>query len=81
MIVHVKMFAAARQQVDADAVSVELPAGATVGALRSALAAQHPSLQALLSHSIFAVGEQYATDETTLDEDVDIALIPPVSGG
>ena len=81
MIVKVKMFAAARQQVNADSVAVELPAGGTVSALRTALAQQHPELGSLLSQSLLAVGEEYASDGTVVSEDVDVALIPPVSGG
>jgi len=32
-------------------------------------------------HALWAVGAQYANDDTALNENSEVALIPPVSGG
>jgi len=53
---------------------------ATVGELRSWLAARYPSLTALRSLFI-AVNQNYAEDDAFLKESDEIVLIPPVSGG
>lgn len=48
--------------------------------VREALAAKHPELAELVSHSRFAVGNEFASDDTIVAEAA-LALIPPVSGG
>jgi molybdopterin converting factor subunit 1 len=81
MKLRVKLFAVARQRIGRDEIEVELPAAATVGRLRTALAQQHPPLADVLRHSRFAVNSEYASDSSLLAVTSDIALIPPVSGG
>ncbi len=80
-MVKVLLFARARDLAAADAVDVELPAGATVADLRRALAAAHPRLAGLLGRSAFAVGDDFADDATPLAPGAVVALLPPVSGG
>jgi molybdopterin synthase catalytic subunit len=77
----VRLFARARDLAKADAVSVELPPGATVGDLRRWLAAGWPALAGLLERSALAVDDEFAEDEAVLREGAEIALLPPVSGG
>jgi molybdopterin converting factor subunit 1 len=81
MKVAVKLFAVARQRVGSSSIDVELPTAATVAQLRSALAEQFPPLAEILRHSRLAVGNEYATETTPVSSMVEIALIPPVSGG
>ena len=81
MIASVRMFARARDLAGVEAVSVELPGGATVGDLRRRLADRVPDLAALLPRCAFAVNEEYAGDEAPIPAGAEIALIPPVSGG
>jgi molybdopterin converting factor subunit 1 len=81
MRIRVRLFAAARQFVEKDAVEVELTDRATVAELREQLAAEFPELAAIVGRAAFAVDEAYAGDATILDEQVDVACIPPVSGG
>jgi molybdopterin converting factor small subunit len=81
MKVAVKMFAGLRELAGGDEVVCEIASGATVAQLRRELIAQLPQAKALLTHSLFAVAGDYATEETPLEADVEVACIPPVSGG
>jgi molybdopterin converting factor subunit 1 len=81
MTVTVRLFARARDLVGADAISVELPAGATAADLRRRLAVQWPRLAPLLERSALAVDDEFAGETQPLDGAREIALLPPVSGG
>ena len=81
MKVAVKMFAVARQLAGRDSVVVEVRDGATVAELRRQLIDEVPALATVISHIRFAVGAEYATDAMVINPSVDIACIPPVSGG
>ncbi len=77
----IKLFAGARELAGQGQIEIELPATATVQQLRAALLAASPALAPLLPHALFAINTNYATDETQIPEDAEIACIPPVSGG
>jgi sulfur-carrier protein len=81
MIVKVKLFAVAKDLAGRDVLSIELPPGATIAELRQRIASQHPALNNVLSHALWAVDAHYAEDATPLNELSNVALIPPVSGG
>jgi molybdopterin converting factor small subunit len=75
------LFAVAKQFAGRESVEVELEEGATVAMLRKALAAQVPSLAAILPRVMFAVNARYAAESDPIAADAEIACIPPVSGG
>ena len=77
----VRLFARAKDLAGAEAVEVELPAGATVGDLRRRLAEAKPALTSLLGRSAVAVNDEFANDNMVLPPDAAVALLPPVSGG
>ncbi len=81
MILHVRLFARARDLAGADTVRVELPEGANVADLRRRLAADCPALASLLERSALAVENEFAADCRVLSANAEIALLPPVSGG
>ena len=81
MMISVHLFARARDLAGRDVLPVALPEEASVAELRSAIAKACPALEALLGHSRIAVGNDFATDETKLQENAAVAIIPPVSGG
>ena len=81
MKIDVKMFAAARKYTSQAVVQVELEDPASVATLKQALMEQFPALQPLASHLLIAVDNDYAADEHPLDENCEVAVIPPVSGG
>ena len=81
MIVQVRLFAGARQRVGCDQLRLELPAGATVGELRSQLGRQFEQLSDLLPHLMLALNHDYASDDEVIPANAEVAGIPPVSGG
>ena len=81
MNVTVKLFAAARELAGCCEIELDLPSGATVGALRQALCAASPQLTPLAERSLIAVNEEYRVDSAPVSEGDVAALIPPVSGG
>jgi molybdopterin converting factor subunit 1 len=81
MTIVVRLFAAAREMAGGSEALVELPAGATVGALRRELGRQYPPLAALAERSLVAVNAEYAGEESRVSPEDEVALIPPVSGG
>lgn len=81
MNVTVKLFAAARELAGCGEIELDLPSGATVGALRQALCAASPPLTPLAERSLIAVNEEYRIDSAQVSAGDVAALIPPVSGG
>lgn len=81
MNVTVKLFAAARELAGRGEIELDLPSGATVGALRQALCAASPQLTLLAERSLIAVNEEYRIDSAQVSAGDVAALIPPVSGG
>lgn len=81
MIVHVRLFARARDLAGTDVLRIELPDGATVADLRRRIAADCPALSSLLERSALAVDNEFAADSLVIAANAEIALLPPVSGG
>ena len=81
MIVRVRLFALIRELAGQELVALEVPAGATVATVRAKLLERYPEANRLAAHLIFAVGTEYADDNTALAADAELACIPPVSGG
>jgi molybdopterin converting factor subunit 1 len=77
----VRLFALARERAGMDEVEVELPSGATVADLRSALAAAVPGLESILGASRIALNREFADEMTPIPPSAELAVIPPVSGG
>jgi molybdopterin converting factor subunit 1 len=78
MNVTVRVFASYADALGSDHATVSVPDPATVGAVRSAVAALSPSLP---PHPIIAVNETYATDDVPINAGDEVAVIPPVAGG
>lgn len=81
MNVRVVAFASAAEALGTAELPVELPTGSTVADLRTLVLARYPTLTPLWSRLAIAVdGTVVGTDEP-LAEGVEVALLPPVSGG
>jgi molybdopterin converting factor subunit 1 len=74
-------FGSARDLAGVGEESVDMPDGATVASLWRTLDALHPGLAKIRPICRVAVDMHYATDESTIAEGSEIAIIPPVAGG
>ncbi len=81
MKLRVKLFAVAKELVGRDELTVDVAPGATVADVRRCVESDYPTLQKILPHAMWAVDAAYANDDTSVNQNSDIALIPPVSGG
>jgi MoaE-MoaD fusion protein len=60
---------------------IELPAGATAGAVFEHYASRFPKLRQMASSIVLARNHEFATTAEALSEGDEVALLPPVSGG
>jgi molybdopterin synthase catalytic subunit len=81
MEIKVLYFAVVRERLRRDGESLELPDGATVEGLMSALVERHPALGDLRRAIKLAVNQDLAAPGQVLRHGDEVALIPPVSGG
>jgi molybdopterin synthase catalytic subunit len=81
MRIQVRYFAVVRERLKLDEETLELPAGASVGAALDALAARHEAVRALRPYLQTAVNQTHVGAEHALGDGDELALIPPVAGG
>lgn len=79
--IRVLFFGAARDVVDANPLDLSLEAPATVGSAFQSLVARFAHLERFGRSLLFAVNQEYATPDTVLKENDELAVFPPVSGG
>ncbi len=77
----VQLFALYRERAGASLITVEVPEGATVGALTDAVRGMYPRLAPPEVRIVVAVNAEYADDDQALSPGDEVCLIPPVSGG
>ena len=77
--VTLRCFAAVRDILDTDTVTVEVEAGTTARGMLEKLGQQHPAL--LRVPVAFAVNRDYARADSVLSDGDEVAFIPPISGG
>ena len=76
----IKCFGIARDIFESDELVINKSNVKTVADLRSFLNKQSEQLSTINSYFI-AVNQEYAEDEQTINDNDEIAIIPPVSGG
>lgn len=81
MNVSVRLFAGLRDAVGARLVTLELPESATVVQLKQRLGDEYPVVRAMLDTAVCAIDDEYVPADERIREHVEVALIPPVSGG
>ncbi len=79
--IRVLFFGAARDVVDANPLEISLEAPATVSTAFQTLKERFSSLERFGRSLLFAVNQEYATPDTLLQENDELAVFPPVSGG
>jgi len=84
----VRFFAGVREAIGTDQVMIEIEPETRAGEIKAALARRYPQAAELIQVSRLAVSESFVDDEETIGlEDssrsntLEMALIPPVSGG
>lgn len=80
MKIKVLAFGIAKDIIKGQTVEIDLAEGQNVSSLKTALCAQFPDFNKLRSLSI-AVNEEYREDDFGLNENDEVVIIPPVSGG
>lgn len=80
MKLKIALFGIAKEIVGQSVLEVDAPAGQPVQTLLEQLRDQYPALRQLSSLAV-AVNNEYAEDTQLLQEQDEIALIPPVAGG
>lgn len=81
MRVTVRLFARLRELAGREVWDAEVPAGATVADVWSAVALAHPALAPFGRAISCAVNANFSRMSNPLQEGDDVAFLPPVSGG
>ena len=79
--IHVLFFGAARDVVNENPLEITVDAPATVATAFRSLVNQFSDLERFGRSLLFAVNQEYATPDTMLKENDELAIFPPVSGG
>src|ERR1051325_11068106 len=79
--IRVLFFGDARDVVDSNPLELSVDAPATVSSAFQNLVARFSQLERFGRSLLFAVNQEYATPETPLKENDELAVFPPVSGG
>lgn len=81
MEITVLLFASVAQRAGTRKFTLELAEPATVASARDAIVARFPALEPFLPNLMYALNEEYASEDEALTPRSTLALIPPVSGG
>ena len=81
MNVTILLFAQARDRAGRGRIELELPANSRVADVLATVRREHPDLEPLWPHLAVAVDGELAAADAPLRDGVEIALLPPVSGG
>lgn len=79
--VTVKLFAVHQEAYKVPEIELQFPAGTTVVDVCDRLIAEHPNLEQWRKITRFAINLQFVEPTTVLQNEDEIVLIPPVSGG
>lgn len=81
MRIKVRFFASLRERLGRSEEIREVPPGATVATVWALVVQEHPELAAVERAVAFAVAHEYVDKDHPLQDNDELALIPPVSGG
>ena len=77
----VKLFAAYQEAYGQEELSLELPAGTTVGDLGDRLLAERPQLERWREVTRYGINLEFVEGDRLLKDGDEVVFIPPVSGG
>jgi molybdopterin converting factor subunit 1 len=81
MDVEIRLFATLKDRAGQARIRIDLPESASVQQMLQTIAEDFPSLAEALETSLVAVNQAFASADTALHADDEIAIFPPVSGG
>lgn len=81
MQIRLLLFAALRDILGTDEMTLELAEGSTAASLWASLRSKHDRLAAWEAPPMVAVNQSYADPAVPLRDGDEVAFIPPVSGG
>lgn len=81
MELEIRLFATLKDRAGKPRIRITLPEPATVQQLLVAIAAAYPALAESLPTTLVSVNQAFASPETAVTPQDEIALFPPVSGG
>ena len=81
MIVRVLYFASLKDRAGASEESIDVPAGSDVAKLWAILQQRHPRLAQVTTRPLAACDMTLAAWDRSLEGVVEVAFLPPVSGG
>jgi molybdopterin synthase catalytic subunit len=81
MRIKLRFFASLRERLGRSEETREVPSGATVGTVWELLKREHPELAVVERSVAFAVAQEYVDKTHPLQDNDELAFIPPVSGG
>ena len=81
MLVRVLFFGVLKDLVGKAEESLDLPPGTTLGSLFARYSQRYETLDAKRPSILFARNQEFATPDTVLSDNDEVAFLPPVSGG
>lgn len=81
MRIRLRYFASLRERLGRSEEIREVPTGATVGTMWEMLKREHPDLVVVERSLAFAIAQEYVDKTHPLQDNDELAFIPPVSGG
>lgn len=81
MELEIRLYATLRDKVGKAKIQIELDAPATVESLKEAIKTKYPEMTVGVDSSVVSVNRAFATMETPIEANDEIAMFPPVSGG
>ena len=82
MKIKVLLFATLRERAGGvKQIEIHLDDNATVSELKERVAFEYAALKPSMKSVLVTINREYASDETLISENAEIALFPPVSGG
>ena len=80
MKVEIIAYGIAKDIINGPSLSIDFPMGSTVSDVKSAIVKDFPAFEGLASLQM-AVNAEYVQDDFVLNENDEVVIIPPVSGG
>ncbi len=81
MLIRLRYFASLRERMKRSEETMEVPIGATVGTVWELVKKSYPELTVMERSIAFAVAHEYVDKTHPLQDNDELAFIPPVSGG